>query len=150
MAFARCSTELAKAASISRSLPAFRVRSATSNERAAACTSLACDSEVGFRGLMRKPITLALGNSSRSNSNRFAPSVLTKNVTHRDVAAGTIETGNETEFHGIGASRENDWDSGRCSFGGHCCRRGERNNYGHGVGHQLGGQCWQSVKAPVR
>src|SRR5262249_42144269 len=68
----------------------------------------------------------------------------------RDVAAGTIETGNETEFHGIGASRENDWDSGRCSFGGHCCRRGERNNYGHGVGHQVGGQCWQMGQEPVR
>src|SRR5262249_45344021 len=78
---------------------------------AKAATSLACDSEVGFRGLMRKPITLALGNSSRSNSNRFGHERVDKKRHARDVAAGTIETGNETEFHGIGASRENDWDS---------------------------------------
>jgi len=61
-----------------------------------------------------------------------------------------IETGNETEFDGIGASCENDRDSGGCSFGGQCSpRRGERNDNGHGVGHQLGGQCWQSVEAAI-
>src|SRR5262245_44597267 len=99
---------------------------------------------------MRKPITVALGTSSRSNSNRFCPERVDKKRHARDVAAGAIETGNETEFDGIGASCENDRDSGGCSFGGQCSpRRGERNDNGHGVGHQLGGQCWQSVEAAI-
>ena len=88
---------------------------------------------------------MAPGNSSRSNCNRFAPSVLTKNVT----PVTLIETGNEIEFDGIGTSRKNDRNSGGCSFGRHCSRRGERNHRCHGVGHQLGGQCRQAVEARI-
>src|SRR5258708_2893508 len=57
---------------------------------AAVCTSLIWDSEVGFPGLVSKPITLALGTSSRSTPNRFAPSVLTINVTPVTLPPGRL------------------------------------------------------------
>jgi hypothetical protein len=67
----------------------------------------------------------------------------------RDIAAGTVETGNETEFDWIGADRKYDRHCCGCSFGGHCSRRGERNDCGQGVGDQLGGQCRQPVEATI-
>jgi hypothetical protein len=42
---------------------------------------LGLDSEVGFAVLIRKPMTVALGTSSRSNSNRFAARVVTRKDT---------------------------------------------------------------------
>jgi len=44
--------------------------------RAAACTSVVSDWEAGFFGLTSKPITVALGTSSCSNSSRLGASVL--------------------------------------------------------------------------
>src|SRR5262249_42036587 len=75
-AFVPCWTKLAKAASILRSLPTDKMRGSMPDACAAVCTSLIWDSEVGFPGLVRKPMTLALGTSSRIIPNRFAPSVL--------------------------------------------------------------------------
>jgi len=89
-AFVPCWTKLAKAASILRSQPAGKIRGLMPNARAALCTSLIWDSEVGFPGLVSKPITLALGTSSRSTPNRFAPSVLTINVTPVTLPPGRL------------------------------------------------------------
>jgi len=58
-----------------------------------------------------------------------------------DIATGTVETGNETEIDRVSAERENDWNGCSCSFGSHCRRRGERNDRGYGVRHQIGGHC---------
>src|SRR5262249_33763889 len=85
-----CWTKLAKAASILRSLPTDKIRGSMPDACAAVCTSLIWDSEVGFPGLMRKPITLALGTSSRIIPNRFAPSVLTINVTPVTLPPGRL------------------------------------------------------------
>ena len=72
------------------------------------------------------------------------------NKTHaRDIAAGTVETGNETEFDRVGADHENDRNGCGCSSGGYRSRRGERNDHGHRVGHQISDQCWQSVEASI-
>src|SRR5215468_8913720 len=60
---------------------------------AAVRTSLIWDSEVGFPGLARKPITLALGTSSRIIPDRFAPSVLTTNVTPLTLPLGRLRLG---------------------------------------------------------
>ena len=55
--------------------------------------SLIWDSEVGFPGLVRKPITLALGTSSHITPDRFAPSVLTTNVTPVTLPPGRLRLG---------------------------------------------------------
>src|SRR5262249_29576217 len=55
MALTRCWRKLVKAASMSRSLPAFRIRRSTPSEFTAARTSAICDSDVGFVGLTSKP-----------------------------------------------------------------------------------------------
>src|SRR5262249_6111782 len=148
-AFVPCWTKLAKAASILRSLPTDKMRGSMPDACAAVCTSLIWDSEVGFPGLVRKPMTLALGTSSRIIPNRLAPSVDDKRHA-RDVAAGTVETRNETEIDWVGAGRENDRNGRGCSFASQCSRRGKRNDCVHRVRHQIGGQCRQSVEAGIR
>ena len=71
----RCCTKLVKAASISWLLLAFWTMSFSPSARAAACVSLVSDSEAGFFGLTRSPITAAFGTSSCSNSSRLGASV---------------------------------------------------------------------------
>src|SRR5262249_29091893 len=72
----RCWTKLAKAASMSRLLVAFWTMIVSPSARAAACTSVVSDWEAGFFGFTSKPITVALGTSSCSNSSRLGASVL--------------------------------------------------------------------------
>jgi hypothetical protein len=98
---------------------------------------------------MRKPITLALGTSSRSNSNRFAPRVLVTKVTPVTLPPGTVETRNEAEIDRVSADRENDWNGCGCSFGSHSRRRSKRNDHGRWVRHQIGSYCWQPVEARI-
>jgi len=67
-----------------------------------------------------------------------------------DIAAGAVETGNETELPDrVGANHENDRNGSGCSFGCHRRLRGQRNNHGHRVGHQLSGQFRQPVEATI-
>src|SRR5262245_49548572 len=47
-------------------------------------------SEVGFAGLTRKPMTVVLGTSSRSNSNRFAARAVTRKVTPVTLPPGRL------------------------------------------------------------
>ena len=79
----------------------------------------------------------------------FCPECVDKKRHARDVAAGAVQTENEAKFDRIGADRENDRGGCACSFGGQCRRRGERNDRGRGVGHQLGGQCRQPLEATI-
>src|SRR5262249_23037729 len=48
----------------------------------------------------------------------------------RDIAAGTVETRNETEIDRVGASREKDWNGCGCSFASQCSRRGQGERLG--------------------
>jgi len=75
--------------------------------------------------------------------------VLTKKVHARDIAAGTIETGNEAEIDRISTDREYDRYGCGCSFRGQRSRRGQRNDRGRGIGRQLGSYCRQSVEATI-
>ncbi len=134
---------------MSRSLPALRIRRSTPNERTAARTSAIWDSDVGFVGLTRKPTTAALGIRSRSKFQPFCPERGGEKGHTRDIAAGTIETGHETEINRIGTGRKYNRNDCGCSLGGQRSRRRERNDRGRGVGHQLGSQCRQSVEATI-
>src|SRR5262249_16693278 len=66
--------------SMSWLLLAFWTMSFSPSARAAACVSLISDSEAGFFGLIRSPITAAFGTSSWSNSSRLGASVLYRKV----------------------------------------------------------------------
>src|SRR5262249_43811189 len=148
MALARCWSKLTKAASMSRSLPAFRIRRSTPSELTATRTSAIWDSDVGFVGLTRKPTTAALGTSSRSSSKRFAPRVLMKKVTPVTSPPGRLRLDtrpDQPDQH----DRKYDRNGCGCSLGGQRSRRADHNDRGRGVGHQLGSQCRQSVKATI-
>src|SRR5262249_13522950 len=146
-AFVPCWTKLAKAASILRSLPTDKMRGSMPDACAAFCTALIWDSEVGFPGLVRKPMTLALGTSFAHHSQPFRPECVDDKRHARDVAAGTVETRNETEIDRVGAGRENDRNGCGCSFASQCGRRGERDDRVHRIRHQIGGPSRQSVAA---
>src|SRR5262249_1563406 len=91
IASTRCCTKLAKAASMSWLLLACWTMSFSPSARDAACVSLVSDSEAGFFGLTRSPITAAFGTSSWSNSSRsstLAP--ITQCTSERRTAHGIV------------------------------------------------------------
>ena len=89
------------------------------------------------------------GTSSRSNSSRFAPSALTRKVTPVTLPPGRLRLETRPSSRTVGANHENDRNGSGCSFGCHRSLRSERNDYGHRVGHQLGGQSRQPVEATI-
>src|SRR5262245_22822160 len=143
---ARRSTTLAKAASISLSLLAFRTSSSSPSAPEAARTSVVWGSEAGFPGLINKPITVPLGTILRSSSSRFAASAANN---AREIAVGAVETGNEAKIDRIGASCEYDRNGGGCSLGCQRSRRGDRNDHARRVGHQFGRQRRQLLEATI-
>ena len=83
------------------------------------------------------------------HSQPFCPECVDNKRHARDIAAGTVETRNETEIDRVRAGRENDRNGCGCSFGSHCSRRGEGNDRIYGTRHQIGGQCRQAVEARI-
>src|SRR5262249_5670996 len=67
-----------------------------------------------------------------------------------DIAARSVEAGNETEFDRVAADREYDWNARRCGFGGKWCRRAlDCHDHSHAVANQIGSQCRQSVETTL-
>src|SRR4029077_6534989 len=64
----------------------------------------------------------------------------------RNVAAGAVETGHETDIDRIGAYREDNRNVWGCRFGGQRSRRAKCKDRGHGVSYQVGRHCRQSVE----
>src|SRR5262245_34236390 len=147
----RCWTKLAKAASMSRLLVAFWTMIVSPRARAAACTSVVSDWEAGFFGLTSKPITVALGTSSCSNSSRLGASVLYRKLVPVTLPPGRFKAGYQTKLDRVSADRENDRNGRRCRFGRER-RRGalDRNDYGHLAANQIGRQRRQSVQLTFR
>src|SRR6516162_3562835 len=148
-ALTRCWTKLAKAASMVRSLLAFSTRSSMPSARAATCTSLVWDSEVGFPALIRNSDNSGARDQHPQRFQPFCPECGDNKTHARDIAAGTVETGNKTEFDRVSADHENNRNCCGCSSGGYRSRRGERNDRGHPIGHQIRSQCRQPVEASI-
>jgi len=68
-----------------------------------------------------------------------------------DIAAGSVEAGNEPKFDRVATIRENDGNGRGRSLGWGCrrCAAG-RNDCGHLAAHQFGRQRWQSVVLTLR
>src|SRR5262249_60527920 len=66
----------------------------------------------------------------------------------RDIAAGAVETGHETELDGIGADRENDRNVSGCRFSSQRSRRAKRKDRGHGVGYRAATNAGNWAKRP--
>ena len=74
-------TRVAKAASISCSLPALRIESCNPFSRTVSCKSRITGSIAAFVGFTRRAIDLAWGTNSQRNSNRFGVISLARMLT---------------------------------------------------------------------
>src|SRR5215813_9008636 len=108
---------------------------------------------LGFRSWIRRVDEKAHDGSARNQLAQqfqpFCPECVYEESHARDIAAGTIETGNEAEIDRIGTDREYDRNGCGCGFRGERSRRGQRNDRGRGIGRQLGSHCRQSVEATI-
>jgi hypothetical protein len=68
----------------------------------------------------------------------------------REVAARTVEAGDEADLDRVGADPKNDRDRLGRRLGGQCSWRGARNDDGRLTAHQIGGQGEQSIVAAFR
>ena len=76
---------------------------------------------MGLVGFTRRPITVALGRSSRINSSRFGAIVTAKRADTRDIAAGPVHAGDKAVLDRVAAGLENDRYRGGCRL---CCEAG--------------------------
>jgi hypothetical protein len=68
----------------------------------------------------------------------------------REVAARTVEAGDEADLDRVGADPKNDRDCLSRRLGGQCCWCGVRNDDGNLTANQIGGQGGQSIVAAFR
>jgi hypothetical protein len=80
----------------------------------------------------------------------FCPECVDEKRHPGDVATWTVEAGNEAQLYRVGTNREYDRRGRAGIFHRDCSWRRERNDHRRAIGHQLGGQCGQSVEAAIR
>ena len=132
-------------------LLAFWTMSFSPSAAAAACVSLVSDSEAGFFGLTRSPITAAFGASSCSNSSRLGASVLYRKVVPVTLPPGRLRLETRPSLTASPPIENTIGMVAVAGFGGKWRRRAlDRNDHGHPAANQVGRQCWQSVEATLR
>ena len=148
-ALTRCWTKLAKAASMVRSLLAFSTRSSMPSARAATCTSLVWDSEVGFPALIRNSDNSGARDQHPQRFQPFCPECGDNKTHARDIAAGTVETGDEAVPDEIGRGKNN-WNRRACSLGRQCGRRAAGEDRGDMITDQISRKRRQAIILTIR
>ena len=117
--------------------------------RAATCTSLVWDSEVGFPALIRNSDNSGARDQHPQRFQPFCPECGDNKTHARDIAAGTVETGDEAVPDEIGRGKNN-WNRRACSLGRQCGRRAAGEDRGDMITDQISRKRRQAIILTIR
>src|SRR3954453_9247698 len=148
-AAARGLTSVAKAASMSRSLLALRIRICCPTDRATRSMSLVCGSDSGLRGLTRTATTDAGGKTSRISSSRFVVSSEVKRFKPVALPPGRLRLVTNPNFTGSSAARKTIGIVNGCRLGRKPRGNPADGNHSNPALDQVREQCRQALEFAV-